>query len=45
MGKLPFQFSLPRLEVDGGRHHKPFLDVSGADPTRSLAQTLIRCVR
>jgi len=42
--QIPFQFSLHRVEADGSRHHKPFLDVTGADPTRSLAETLIGCV-
>ena len=42
--QIPFQFSLHRVEADGAMHHDAFLDVSGADPTRSLAETLISCV-
>jgi hypothetical protein len=42
--QIPFQFSLHRVEADGAMHHDAFLDVSGADPTRSLAETLIGCV-
>ncbi|MCB1093131.1 MAG: DUF2779 domain-containing protein, partial [Verrucomicrobiae bacterium] len=42
--QIPFQFSLHRVEADGAMHHDAFLDVSGADPTRSLAETLIGSV-
>lgn len=39
--QLPFQFSLHRVEADGGLHHEAFLDVSGEDPTRALAEALV----
>jgi hypothetical protein len=39
--QLPFQFSLHRVEADGGLHHEAFLDLSGEDPTRALAESLV----
>ena len=39
--QIPFQFSLHRVEGDGSLHHEAFLDVSGEDPTRSLAESLV----
>lgn len=39
--QVPFQYSLHRVEADGAMHHDAFLDVSGADPTRALAESLI----
>lgn len=42
--QIPFQYSLHRVEADGTMHHEAFLDLSGADPTRSLAVALIEAV-
>ena len=39
--QLPFQFSLHRVKADGSLHHDAFLDLSGEDPTRALAESLI----
>lgn len=39
--QVPYQFSLHRVEADGSLHHEAFLDLSGSDPTRSLAEDLI----
>lgn len=38
---IPFQFSLHRLFRGGRLEHKSFLDLSGSDPSRSLAQALL----
>lgn len=38
---LPFQFSVHRLSRTGKREHQSFLDLSGNDPTRALAESLI----
>lgn len=39
--QIPFQFSLHRVEANGSLHHEAFLDVSGEDPTRALAEALV----
>ena len=39
--QIPFQFSLHRLDEDGSPGHEAFLDLSGEDPSESLAQTLV----
>lgn len=39
--QIPFQFSLHRVEADGSLHHDAFLDVSGEDPSRALAEALV----
>jgi hypothetical protein len=38
---IPFQFSLHRVEADGTVSHEAFLDLSGADPSRPLAEALV----
>ena len=38
---IPFQFSVHRLSRTGTVEHKPFLDLSGNDPSRQLAEALI----
>jgi CRISPR/Cas system-associated exonuclease Cas4 (RecB family) len=38
---LPFQFSVHRLSRGGELEHEVFLDLSGNDPTRALAEALI----
>jgi len=42
--QIPFQFSLHRVAADGGLNHEAFLDLSGSDPTRPLAEALLRNV-
>ncbi len=39
--QLPFQFSLHTLTADGMLCHHSFLDLSGTDPSRRCAETLI----
>lgn len=39
--QVPFQFSLHVMDADGAITHHEFLDVSGNDPSRSFAETLI----
>jgi hypothetical protein len=39
--QIPFQFSVHRLGRRGGVEHRPFLDLTGDDPSRALAQELI----
>lgn len=39
--QIPFQFSLHRLSRTGKLAHTPFLDLTGADPSRRLAQALL----
>jgi len=39
--QIPFQFSLHRVEADGTKGHEAFLDFSGADPSRALAEALL----
>lgn len=38
--QIPFQFSLHRVEEDGSLRHESFLDLSGDDPSRPLAEAL-----
>jgi CRISPR/Cas system-associated exonuclease Cas4 (RecB family) len=38
---LPFQFSVHRLSRTGELEHEAFLDLSGDDPTRALAESLM----
>ncbi len=38
---IPFQFSVHRLSRAGSVDHKGFLDLSGSDPSRRLAEALI----
>jgi len=39
--KIPFQFSLHRLSRTGKLTHQAFLDLSGKDPSRKIAEALI----
>ena len=39
--QIPFQFSLHQLNENGSLPHHNFLDLSGNDPTRAFAKTLI----
>lgn len=39
--QIPFQFSVQRLSRNGTVTETPFLDLSGSDPSRALAQALI----
>ncbi|NMV37879.1 DUF2779 domain-containing protein [Ralstonia insidiosa] len=39
--QIPFQFSVHRLSRTGKLEHRSFLDLSGGDPSRSFAETLI----
>ena len=39
--QIPFQFSLHRLDDAGSLVHEAFLNLTGADPSESLAQALI----
>ena len=39
--QIPFQFSLHKVERDGTLSHGAFLDLSGQDPSRSLAENLL----
>ena len=38
---IPFQYSLHKLDADGELGHEEFLDLSGVDPRRSMAEQLI----
>jgi hypothetical protein len=38
---IPFQFSAHRVDRNGNLTHQEFLDLSGKDPSRKLAQALI----
>jgi hypothetical protein len=38
---IPFQYSLHKLDADGELGHEEFLDLSGADPRRAMAEQLI----
>ena len=38
---IPFQFSVHRLGRNGALEHQSFLDLSGKDPSKALAQALI----
>ncbi len=40
--QIPFQYSLHRLAADGSLNHHAFLDLSGNDPSRALADCLVR---
>lgn len=40
--QIPFQYSLHILDEEGTLRHTGFLDLSGNDPSRSLAESLIR---
>lgn len=40
--QIPFQYSLHRLAVDGTLGHHEFLDLSGDDPSRKIAEDLVR---
>ena len=42
--QIPFQFSLHKVERDGTLSHQAFLDLSGQDPSRSLAEQLLEAV-
>lgn len=39
--QMPFQFSLHRITRNGKLSHEAFLDLSGNDPTKALAEALI----
>lgn len=39
--QIPFQFSLHRIDEDGTMGHEAFLDLSGDDPSRPLAEVLL----
>lgn len=39
--QVPFQFSLHRLNADGTLEHQSFLDLSGGEPSRALADRLV----
>ena len=39
--QIPFQFSLHRLSHTGKLTHQEFLDISGKDPSRKIAEALI----
>jgi hypothetical protein len=38
---IPFQYSLHKLDADGELDHEEFLDLSGVDPRRAMAEQLI----
>ncbi len=40
--QIPFQYSLHRLAADGKLGHHAFLDLSGEDPSRRIAEDLVR---
>lgn len=40
--QIPFQYSLHRLAADGKLEHHAFLDLSGEDPSRRIAEDLVR---
>lgn len=42
--QIPFQFSLHRVGARGKRDHHDFLDLTGADPRRALAEALIAAI-
>lgn len=42
--QIPFQFSVHRLAETGSLEHRPFLDVSGQDPSRLFAEALLAAV-
>ena len=39
--QIPFQFSVHRLSRTGKLEHRPFLDVSGEDPSLAFAKALV----
>jgi len=39
---IPFQYSLHKLDADGELDHEEFLDLSGVDPRRAMAEKLIQ---
>jgi predicted RecB family nuclease len=39
---IPFQYSLHKLDADGELGHEKFLDLSGVDPRRAMAEKLIQ---
>ncbi|WP_193211153.1 DUF2779 domain-containing protein [Luteolibacter marinus] len=39
--QIPFQFSLHHRDASGGGRHAEFLDTTGADPRRPLAEALV----
>lgn len=39
--QIPFQFSVHRLSCTGKLEHRPFLDVSGEDPSLAFAKALV----
>lgn len=39
--QIPFQFSVHRLSKSGNLEHREFLDLSGKDPSRKFAESLI----
>jgi CRISPR/Cas system-associated exonuclease Cas4 (RecB family) len=41
--QIPFQFSLHLISSDGTLSHSDFLDLSGEDPSRRLAEALLDC--
>ena len=40
--QIPFQYSLHRQAADGTLAHHAFLDLSGTDPSRKIAEDLVR---
>lgn len=40
--QIPFQFSLHRLDARSNLEHREFIDVTGADPSRALAEALVQ---
>lgn len=40
--QIPFQFSIHRLDAGGDLQHAEFLDLSGEDPSKRFAETLVR---
>lgn len=42
--QIPFQFSLHVIDESGRQTHREFLDLSGSDPSRDLAEALIEAV-
>lgn len=43
--QIPFQFSVHRISRTGKVEHRSFLDLSGADPSKAFAETLITACR
>lgn len=39
--QIPFQFSVQRLSRNGKLESRPFLDLSGSDPSRAFAEALV----